>query len=512
MFKSIRWTLLLWQGCILLVALASFGTVLYVAAARTADTELDASLISAARIFAVPPSLSQAAAPAPKVSSSAKIALVQRPTIWNNSAAAASDPPGSPPAGADEQNRFAAWLGSIPSDCLQRLGWDEQDQPYFIVWAADGTLLRASSSHPNSERPMMVIPAESSQQPAAQIRQRGDVREVLMAAPAGSLVQVGRSVRREQASMARLGWSIATAGAVLLALGLLGGLMLAGRALRPIRQISDTARSISVSELSQRIQIGQVKSELGSLARTLNDMFDRLEGAFVRQARFTADASHELRTPLSVIHASSQLALTRQRTAEEYRQTIESSLRASVRMNSLVESLLVLSRADADALELRYECFDLHQAAQECVGMLLPMARQRNVNVEARGQSVQIHADKEHIMQLITNLLSNAIQYNRRGGGVCISISEQQGDAVILVTDTGIGIAPTDQPRVFERFFRVDKARLRESGGCGLGLAICKSIVNAHAGSISFSSEPDVGTTFQVRLPVSPPGGNGSSV
>jgi len=509
MFKSIRWTLQLWQAGILLLALGSFGTVLYVAASRTADTELNAALLSAGRIFAVPP---QPPAPTPTAianSSGPQIALVApSSSVWNSASTA------GPNLGTDaaDQRRFAAWVGGIPSDCLQRLGWEQQDQPYFIVWSAQGAILRASTAHPVLARPTTTTTVQSSRDSGAQFRQSDGVREVLMPGPAGSLIEVGRSIRREQASLAHLRYSIIGAGVVLLALGSLGGMVLAGRALRPIHQISDAARSISVSDLSRRIQIGQTKSELGSLARTLNDMFDRLEAAFVRQARFTADASHELRTPLSVIHASSQLALRRQRSAEEYRQTIESSLRASKRMNSLVESLLVLSRADTDGLELRYECFDLRQAAHECVTLLLPMAAQRDLTIDLRGKSTRIDADKERIMQLITNLLTNSIQYNRKGGSVGITVADEQGHGMLEVSDTGIGIATIDQPNIFERFFRVDKARVRDSGGCGLGLAICKSIVTAHGGCISFRSEPEIGTTFHVKLPLSQPNGNGSSI
>ena len=262
MFKSIRWTLQLWQAGILLLALGSFGTVLYVAASRTADTELNAALLSAGRIFAVPPQPPPSAPDAPQNSGGPQVALVAPSSVWNSSPSAGRDSA----ADAADQRRFAAWLGGIPSDCLERLGWEQQDQPYFIVWSAQGAILRASSAHPTLTRPAISPPAQPRGDSAAQFRQSDGVREVLMAGPAGSLIEVGRSIRREQASLAHLRYSIIGDGFVLLALGSLGGMVLAGRALRPIRQISDAARSISVSDLSRRIQIGHTKSELGSLA------------------------------------------------------------------------------------------------------------------------------------------------------------------------------------------------------------------------------------------------------
>jgi signal transduction histidine kinase len=170
-------------------------------------------------------------------------------------------------------------------------------------------------------------------------------------------------------------------------------------------------------------------------------------------------------------------------------------------MKSLVEALLVLARADAGRLELRCEKFDLKEAAEECVAMAASQARDANVRMELDLRSIPIEADRIRLCQLMTNLLSNGIRYNREGGSVRLSINSVDGDAVIAVADTGVGIAAEDQPRIFERFFRTDKARSREAGGSGLGLAICQSIVEAHAGKITFTSQAGVGTTFTARVP-----------
>jgi heavy metal sensor kinase len=390
----------------------------------------------------------------------------------------------------------AVWLKSIPQDCLRRLGWDERDQPYFMVWGADRSVIRTSSPAPDAPYP------DDRKPDGADFRQRNEFREAILSGPDGSTILVGRSIAREEASLASLQWSLLGAGAAVLAIGLLGSWVLSDRVLRPIQTISETARAISASDLSKRIDLREMQSELGSLAETLNATFDRLEAAFHRQVRFVADASHELRTPLSVIHTNSEVALNRQRTPDEYRQIIETSLRTSRRMKSLVESLLILARADADALELKYDRIDLRLAVDESVAMLVPMALHSKVSIQSVGESVCIEADRDRIQQLITNLATNAIKYNREGGSVSIAVGRENGHALLKVADTGIGIAPHDQPHVFERFFRADKARSRESGGAGLGLAICQSIADAHGGSISYKSEPGTGTVFMVRLPV----------
>jgi heavy metal sensor kinase len=275
--------------------------------------------------------------------------------------------------------------------------------------------------------------------------------------------------------------------------------------LRPIATISEAARQISASDLSRRINVEETQSELGSLAATLNDTFDRLESAFKQQVRFTADASHELRTPLAVIHTQLELALSRDRSPEEYRQAMQACLRAARRMRSLVDSLLVLARADAGRLELKRERFDLAESVEECAAMLAPLASQRNVELTAATDTpAEVVADRTRVTQVITNLMNNAIAYNRDGGRVRVSVGREDGVAVLTVADTGVGIAPGDQADVFARFFRADKARSREAGGSGLGLAICKSIVDAHGGDIRFASRPGEGTTFTVRLPVPP--------
>jgi two-component system OmpR family sensor kinase len=510
-FRSIRWTLQLWHAAILGTALASFGTALYMVVSRTELGRVDAELERAARVLAGGPGRP---VPGEGDRGERRMPLLEKnafrgPDAWEPDRLQAplrAGPPRRP--GGPPLRPFEQWWTQLPSDLLQRVGLNEQDQPYFTVWGLRGEILRASS-------PSLDVPApDDGPAPAPggsvgdpEFRQRGVLREVILPGPFGTTILVGKSLRSEEAALRQLRWTLLGAGAGVMAIGLCGGGLLSRRVTRPIRAISETARAISASDLSRRIPVGQADSELDSLAQTLNETFARLESAFERQVRFTADASHELRTPLSIIHSHAELALTRDRAAPEYKQALETCLRAAKRTRSLVDALLVLARADAGKLDLQPERFDLRDAAQESLAMVEARARERQVTVETDLQAVEVHADRTRILQLLTNLLVNAIQYNREGGRVVLTIGPEGTQAVLQVADTGVGIAAQDQPHVFERFFRADKARSREAGGSGLGLAICQSIVAAHQGSITFTSQPGSGTTFVVRLPMLVPGG-----
>jgi heavy metal sensor kinase len=315
---------------------------------------------------------------------------------------------------------------------------------------------------------------------------------------------VGRPVRTEQAELRAFAWQLAGVGTIVLAVGLAGGWLVSARILRPVAAISAAASAISAANLSERIDPQQVDRELADLAGVLNAMFERLEAAFERQARFTADASHELRTPLAVIRSHTELALNRPRTAEEYRQTIDTCLRATDRMTALVQGLLTLARADAGKLDLQRRPVDLKEVVEESVTLFRPLAEGKGVSLAASLAPVTVAGDAVRLAQVVTNLLSNAVQYNRPGGQVHAELRVASGKAVLTVADTGCGIPEEDRPHIFERFYRVDKARSHASGGHGLGLAICKSIVEAHGGTIDFETQPQQGCTFWVRLPCLP--------
>jgi heavy metal sensor kinase len=314
-------------------------------------------------------------------------------------------------------------------------------------------------------------------------------------------VVVGRSIAEELAGLRLLGWELTAAGGVVLLLGLTGGWWVASRAMRPIEGISATAVKIAAGDLSQRISAADTENELGRLAAVLNSTFARLEAAFAQQKQFTSDAAHELRTPITVMLSQTQTALTRERGAAEYRATVEACQRAAQRMRGLMESLLELARLDAGQETLKRMPFDLSKTAGDCVEMLAPLAEARGLKIQCTLPALPCVGDPERMGQVVTNLLSNAIEYNQESGELQIT-GERQGGAVILrVSNSGAGIAAEDLPRIFERFYRTDKARCGGGGHTGLGLAISKAIVDAHGGSLEAASQPGKGATFTVRLP-----------
>jgi heavy metal sensor kinase len=287
-----------------------------------------------------------------------------------------------------------------------------------------------------------------------------------------------------------------------LALGLGGGWLLVTRALQPVEEISATASRISLGNLSERINAANTENELGRLDGVLNSTFAKLESAFAQQKHFTADAAHELRTPLAVIITEAQSTLARERSASEYRETVEGCLETAQQMRQLTQALLELARFDANQEPLCHEPFDLAEQSRACVELVRPLANQRGLQINCNLQPAMVPGDSRRLGEVVANLLSNAVQFNKDQGEIRVETSLQDEFAILTVADTGQGITAEDLPRVFERFYRADKSRSRSSGHSGLGLAICKAIVDAHGGTIEASSQPGVGTTFTVRLPL----------
>jgi len=282
-----------------------------------------------------------------------------------------------------------------------------------------------------------------------------------------------------------------------------GGVFLAGRALSPIDRLTGLARRISAEDLSQRLDLKLPDDEVGRLARTFDEMIGRLEAAFRRQREFTADASHELRTPLTAIKGQVEVALGKPRDAGSYREVLQVVNEEVDRMIRLVGSLLTLARADAGQTPIASEAINLPELVAAAVEQVRPVMERRDVELLVEpGPAVTLRVDEDLLLQLLLNLLDNAGKYTPSGGRVTVGWAVDDGRAEVRVRDTGVGIPPVHLPHIFERFYRVDKARSRAAGGAGLGLSICRWIAEAHGGSISVESAPGEGTAFVVKLPV----------
>ncbi|MFO8009425.1 MAG: ATP-binding protein [Dehalococcoidia bacterium] len=359
---------------------------------------------------------------------------------------------------------------------------------YSTVKTADGTELRIYAT------PFSPAPPRQSPGGPMMIPEGLDIGSAALV--------VGRSTADTREALQGLVWTLIIAVPLTLVVAGGGGVFLARRALKPVDTITQTAQEIGETDLSRRIRV-DTRDELGRLAGTLNQMIERLERAFKRQQQFTGDASHELRAPLAVIEAESTLALEKERTAEEYRQSLEAVSQEAKHMSGIIEQLLTLARADSGSEQLVFEEVDLAELLDELQSGAELICREKGLVFErGRFEPLLIKGDRAKLKQLFMNLIDNAVRYTAEGGTVTLSPVKDGKWAGLSISDTGIGIPEDDLPHIFERFYRVDKARSRAEVGSGLGLAICRHIAEAHGGSIEVESEPGKGSIFTVRLPL----------
>jgi heavy metal sensor kinase len=283
-----------------------------------------------------------------------------------------------------------------------------------------------------------------------------------------------------------------------------GGYWLSRRALSPVDALVRTARDIGGANLNSRLQKLDTGDELQRLADTLNEMLGRIETAFLRVTEFTADASHELRTPVSLIRTEAELALRRSRGEAEYKESLCHILMEAERTTALIEQLLSLARADSGRETLHMQAVDLRQTLRSVVDGWQRVATLHNLqfSVSIPAQGWLVMGDETALRRVADILLDNAFKYTPSPGSVRLSLEQRGESAVITVQDSGVGIAEEDQSKIFERFYRVDKARSREQGGAGLGLAIAQWIVTQHRGLIAVDSRPGQGAIFRVGLPM----------
>lgn len=322
-------------------------------------------------------------------------------------------------------------------------------------------------------------------------------------------VQVARGLGLMQEAIFRLLTLLLIAGPALLAVSLIGGYWLAGRALAPIEAIRLRAESISAEDLSQRLTQKLASAlpddEVGRLARTFDAMLARLDESFRRQRQFTADASHELRTPLTVIRGEVDVALEQERTPQGYQEALASIGDEADRMARLVANLLLLARTDIAQLTLHREPLDLVDLLRSLTEQLQPQADRADVTLHlSLPAALPVYGDLDRLLQVFINLLENAFAY-APGSRVQIEGQRTQASIQVAIIDTGPGIPAEDLPNIFERFYRSDPARSRETGGTGLGLAIARQLVDLHGGRIWAESPPAgqfQGSIFYVDLPM----------
>lgn len=465
--RSIRWRLQLWHGFILLAVLVGFGLTAWQLQQqrihRTSREKLNQRFIQVIRLINDQRQAERARRPPP-----------HRPE---------DGPPRRPGSAQPWMINTEFQEMALPGETIS-------------AWMRDGRLV--GSTLPNEE---VSRPENAELHP--QVTKKDRLMTLVASTPPGEIISITQDLSADLSDLNRIAWQLFGAGFTILALGLVGGWWAAGRSLRPIASMSATAARLSAGNLGDRLDIADREGELGQLACTLNDMLARLDASFTQQMRFISDASHELRTPVTVLLTQTQSALRRDRPPEEYRQSLEACQRAAQRMRQLIESLLALARLDAGEHPMKSQRFDLANAATEQMELLSALAAVRGITLNGSLTPLVVTGDPDFLTLILTNLITNAIHYNKDGGTVDLTLQKENGFAILKVSDTGQGLEPADMDRIFERFYRADQSRSLPAGRTGLGLSITKTIIEKHHGTITVESTPGLGSCFTVRLPIS---------
>lgn len=284
------------------------------------------------------------------------------------------------------------------------------------------------------------------------------------------------------------------------------GFLLASRSMKPVKNITQAMKKINVSKLELRLDTEENwPEEFINLANHFNAMLHRLENSFKHLLQFSADLAHELRTPINNLKGEAEICLMKSRSALEYQQVITSSLEEYERLSQIIKSLLFLARAEVPETQLTYQTIPVRKTILTIVDFYMPLAEEKSITFNCMGDEENqlfLSVNEALFQRVIHNLCSNALRYTLAGGSITINIHSSQKNIILDITDTGIGIAPEHLPHLFERFYRTDSARNKESGGSGLGLAIVKSIMELHHAEISIRSTFGKGTTVSLVFPL----------
>lgn len=384
------------------------------------------------------------------------------------------------------------------------------DHDHFIRLVTNTGAVMADTSDEEDEAPLLQLDDDPEDSVFEWVEIDGDsfgiaAVPVIMNDSIVGRVEVGVSRSDIDETLSTLRLSFAIALPILLGIVGIGGYLVSGRALAPVDAITSMAASIRPDDLGKRIALDLPDDELGRLARTFDDMLQRIETAFERQRQFTGDAAHELRTPLSLMQSQVEYALSRSRTPAEYQESLTSLHGDIDRLTTIVSVLLALARADSQTLQLTREPSDLGEIVPLVLASYAPQAERAGVQLQDRSISTPVNADDDLIVQLLVNLIDNALAYTPPGGTITVGAGTDAGRACLWVEDTGSGIASEHQAHIFQRFYRADPGRSREGGGVGLGLAFCKAIADAHGGDLTVESQVGHGARFDFCLPAESP-------
>lgn len=458
MLDSVRTRLTLWYATVLAMSLIAFAVLVYYAAANIFDARQDELLRSTAETVAS--AYVQELEEENSVAKANEVVLAEM--VFPNRYVEVVDPDG----------RVVAWSGNLAG------------HQFTIPAATLGEARRRGAFVVLNDLRVAVVPLSPAK----------ELGFAIVAEPLSVVEEGLRRLRRDFLFGVPL----------ILILASLGGYFLARKSLSPIALMNQQTHRISAENLSARLDVTNPRDEVGHLALTINALLTRVDRAFQEQRRFIADASHELRTPLAVLRGETEVALQQERVVTEYKQSLALIKDEAERLSRIVEDLFLLAREPVDAPSMTTETVRLDQLVAECARAASVLAAQKGLRLTLNEHlpAITVMGDDEMLKRMLLNLLDNAVKYTPEGGEVKIDLGLENGDAQIVVTDTGIGIPAAEQPRIFDRFYRVDKARSRTLGGAGLGLSIARWILAGHGGTLSVESAPGQGSAFRVRLPL----------
>jgi len=461
MFDSVRTRLTLWYACVLALALIAFAVLVYYAAASIFYARQDELLRSYAETVAS--------------------GYVQEL----------------------EEERSVSKANEV---VLAQMVFPNR---YVEVVDADGHVV--AWSH-NLSGHQLIIPAPAlseAQQRGGSLVVLNNLRVALVPLSLDRSKQLGFAIVAEplgvvEEGLRRLRRDFVFGVPLILLLASLGGYVLARKSLSPIARMNQQTQRITAENLSAELDVANPRDEVGRLALTINALLARLDATFEEQKRFIADASHELRTPIAVLRGETEVALEHERATAEYKESLALIKDEAERLSRIVENLFMLARQPVDVPSTIREAVRLDEIVADCARAASVLATQKGLRLEIEGSlpAITVKGDDEMLKRMLLNLLDNAVKYTPAGGEISIALGSQNGDAHIVVTDTGMGIPAEDQSRIFDRFYRVDKARSRALGGAGLGLSIARWIVEGHGGSLSVESAVGRGSSFTVELPL----------
>jgi heavy metal sensor kinase len=383
---------------------------------------------------------------------------------------------------------------------------EEQVDPWFEILSPAGSILLSEGPPSDLKMTSSLVHREGTVAPfSTELQRHLHVRVLENSTRIADAPVVLRVIRPEaelRRAMAELGAVLAFGLPLAGVLSATGGYFIAHRSLSPISQIAARARQITADSLGGRLPVPNPHDELGRLAIVFNATLARLENSFAELRRFTADASHELRTPLTALRAVGEAALRSDAgDPKNLREALSSMLEETRRLSDLVDALLLLARADTDVIAVSLKHVNLAELLSEVRETLLVLAEEKNQRIEIIAEQLIIPADRELFRLALLNLGHNAIRYSAEGLLIRLRVRQQEENAVVEVIDQGPGIAPQHQQKIFERFYRVDKARSRTSGGAGLGLSIARWAIQRQGGDIELESDVGRGSLFRIVMP-----------